>query len=223
MMYLSFDCFYRINHLLILICIKLFQKLMLRLTLSKFSFCHMTEQSVTRCDVTFFVLSIFFSGNLYGIVGELHKNLFIIWNIWVILLIFFRTCSHVTFFEAIEFTVMGVKNSPYSDVEFTIHVKQRLFNELLNNESETFKFFFFGIILNTTISPRYVIMVMSLEYAHLISFTSSNSVTFTHYLSQLVKCLENMNSNSSIESCRLEQPQVLSTLTTSVYLISGFD
>ena len=178
----------------------------------------MSEQSVARRDITFFVLSIFFSGVLNSIIGELHYNLILICYVWIVLFVFFGACSYITFFEAVKFSVIRIQNGPNSDVEFTIAVEQWFFNQLLDNESKTFELFFF-IFVCCSVASCYVIMIVCLENAHFITLASTNAVTFAHYFSELVKCLENMNSNSSIEARWLQQPQVLSTLTTPIYLI----
>jgi len=84
-------------------------------------------------------------------------------------------------------------------------IQQWFFNKFLDYKSKTFELLFFIFIL-LIISSCYVIMVMSLEYAHFITFASSDTVTFAHYFSELVKSLENMNSNSSIKARWFQQP-----------------
>jgi len=76
------------------------------LALTKFRFGDVSEQSVTGSDVTFFVLAVFFSGVLDGIIGQLHHDLVFTCDFRIVFLIFFGTGSHITFFEAIKLTVV---------------------------------------------------------------------------------------------------------------------
>lgn len=50
---------------------------------------------------------------------------------------------------------------------------------------------------------------MRLEDGYLIPHSSSDSIAAVHYLTQLVKILEDVNPNSSVKASRLQQPQVL--------------
>ena len=54
-----------------------------------------------------------------------------------------------------------------------------------------------------------MVVIMCLEYRGLITHTSAYSIVRGHDLSQLIKGLEDVNSNTSIEPSWLKHPQIL--------------
>jgi len=52
----------------------------------------------------------------------------------------------------------------------------------------------------------HVILIVGLEDRLPVSNTSANSIVCAHYVPQLIKVLENMDTNASVETCRLKQP-----------------
>jgi hypothetical protein len=63
---------------------------------------------------------------------------------------------------------------------------------------------------------------MSLKDGGFVPLPSSNAIVSTHDISQLIKRLEDVDSNSSIESCWLKHPKVLIIVTAVCQLVWSF-
>ena len=49
-----------------------------------------------------------------------------------------------------------------------------------------------------------MVMVVSLEDRCLVTCSSTNTIVVAHYLSELIKGLEDVDTNTTIETCRFE-------------------
>ena len=58
------------------------------------------------------------------------------------------------------------------------------------------------------------VLLVRLENRHFVFATSADAIALSHQLTELIKRLENMNSNALVEASRLEEPQVLSLVAT---------
>ena len=156
-----------------------------------------------RDDVTFLKLSVVFCIFLNSIVGQLHEYLIIQRNIWIIVSILFGTCSNVAFIELVDTTIRRIEDNPYSNIKLSIEIKQWSLNELLNNKGVIFMLLILSISIFVFIHLNHVILIMGLKYWLSVSNTSSNTIIIAHDISKLVKVLEDMNADTSIESSRL--------------------
>ena len=59
-----------------------------------------------------------------------------------------------------------------------------------------------------------MVVIVRLENTLLVPVASANTIIIAHDVAQLVKVAEDVDTNASIEPCRLKQPQVLLCMTT---------
>ena len=122
--------------------------------------------------------------------------------------------------EHVDLAVRGVEKHPLPYVELSAEVEHWLLYQLLNDECKVFHLLF--LLFFIPLVPLVMVMVVCLENRRLISSASSNTIVVTHDVSQLVKCLEDMDSNASISRCRLQHPQVLVVVAAVCQFIWSF-
>jgi len=64
-----------------------------------------------------------------------------------------------------------------------------------------------------------MVFIVSLEDGCLIFGTSADTVVYTHDFTELIKGLEDVDADASVEPSWLEQPQILLVMTTLTHPI----
>jgi hypothetical protein len=112
-----------------------------------------------------------------------------------------RTSPYIRFDIHECLAVRRIKQNPSSYIELTLEIEERSFDEFLDDEGvvavllDFVTLFVFQLTLHLV-----VIVVMDLEDGGFVFSSSSYSVMSGHDISELVKVLENMDSNTSVES-----------------------
>ena len=170
---------------------------------------YVIEQVLQRYDVSFFILFIFFTVFLYGIIRQLHIYLLIWTQGWIVICVDFWWRSHISFTIKIAPSIRWINQDPHTYVELPLIEEQRSFYQFLDNEGKATHFF--------TLIGLEVCLVMCLEDGYLIFWATAYSILWTHYFTKLIEVLENVDANSSIEASRFQQPQILLFMTTLRY------
>jgi hypothetical protein len=95
---------------------------------------------------------------------------------------------------------VGCIKYPCSNIKLPLQVKSWFLNELLDDEGEVPMLHHLLQISGIYKLVTLMILIVDLEDGCFISKTPSNAVMDGHDLSQLVKGLEDMDSNASVES-----------------------
>jgi len=173
--------------------------------------CNMLKDALNRDNVALLELAIFFAIFLDSIVSQLSVKLFFLCKVNIKFLVLCTTCPYVRLFEKVDFSVSWVVEDPCSNIKLSSLVKSWLLDKFLNNEGKILNplLLFFLCLSNVAL----VILVVGLEDWCLVSGPSPDTIMSTHNVSKLIKTLEYMNSNSSIESCRFKKPKVKLVVT----------
>lgn len=114
---------------------------------------------------------------------------------------------------------MGCKEYPLSDVKLPLQIKPWFLNELLDDEGEVLMLHHLLQICGVYELVTLMILIVDLEDGCFVSCTPSNTIVDGHDLSQLVKGLEDMDTNTSVESSWFEEPQVLPIMAALCNLV----
>lgn len=125
-------------------------------------------------------------------------------------------CSDVTFIPHVHLPVTGVKQHPRPNVKLPFVKQKWSLYKFLNNKRKV-PCLFFTVLVDHLLGD--VIIIMGLENRCLIFSSSSYSVEVAHDVSQHIKRVEDVNSNSSVKPGWLEQPQVLLIVHTVAELV----
>ena len=100
------------------------------------------KQSSRANDVSFLELSVVLTIFLNGVVCELHKDLLLVGNVWVVGLVLLAACADVRLAVDVDLLVEGGVQGKDPNVELTLQVKAGKLNQLLDNEGKVAKLLF---------------------------------------------------------------------------------
>lgn len=181
------------------------------------------EERVRRDDIAFFELTIVFAVTLHRIVGQLHIDLIILRHCGIVICVLFRAGAHVAFRVNIDATVRSIEQDPLTYVELAAKVQQWPLNQLLDDEREIFVLLVCAILILVLLLHLLVIVVVRLEDRRFVSCAAANAVVVAHNFAQLIKGLEDMNTDSAIETSGLQEPQVLRVMAALGQLVRRFN
>lgn len=108
-------------------------------------------------------------------------------------------------------------------VELAAKVQQWPLNQLLDDEREIFVLLVCAILILVLLLHLLVIVVVRLEDRRFVSCAAANAVVVAHNFAQLIKGLEDMNTDSAIETSGLQEPQVLRVMAALGQLVRRFN
>lgn len=192
----------------------------------------MAEEDPERNNIALFVFLVLLAGLLDGIVGELHEELVLTGDGRVVLLVDLGAGPYIGFGVDVGLAVGGVEEHPGADVEFPVEVEEGAFDEFLNDEGVVAVLQDLIALLVLLLDLHLaVVVVVHLEDRDLVPAAPPNAVVDRHDVSQLVEILKNMDANSSVETCGLQQPEVLASMAAGgefersleILLLGGLD
>ena len=117
---------------------------------------------------------------MHCIICQLHEKLLITVQIRVIVLVLLRACSNVALVVLVNLAISRVQKHPLPDVEFTVEVQQRLFDQLLDYKGVVFVLLIGSIAILVLLNVGLMVMVVRLEDGLLVPITSTDAVIVAH-------------------------------------------